>query len=421
MVNGTTLYRIDQTIDGSGNKTYSATDVSGGTTLPGSGRVIMEDNGAEGDQLCIVLPDQTNQFNAYIYDKSANTLTQISDNDFDGPVNDVNYVDGYFLFTKQGSQTFFISNLRNGLLYTSTDSAAAEADPDNVVRGYILNNEPIIFGSETFETFQNIGGAGFPFARVEGGIQGKGLVSRFAINEINDVLIFLGKGPNESPAVWLTDGQRPEKLSTTAIDNDIGSYADSVIESSFMWSYGQDGAYFVGLTFPGEKTFVYDFTSQLWHTRESINAAGGSTVCRIGSVMAAYSGLMVGDYFGTNIGFLDRNVFTEFGTTISRRFVTPQIDNEGQPFWVDSLELWGDQGIGLTSGQGSDPTLLMSFSENGGRSFSNTMERSVGALGDYNYRTIWNSLGRFAREVCFKFEMTDPVKWTFAKLEAEFE
>ena len=63
----------------------------------------------------------------------------------------------------------------------------------------------------------------------------------------------------------------------------------------------------------------------------------------------------------------------------------------------------------------------MSFSRDGGRTFSDQIPRSVGGIGEYNTRTIWNSLGRFAREVCFRFQMTDPVKWAFAKLEAQIE
>jgi len=392
VVNGNALFRIDRSVDPIGNVSYSSVNVSGDVEIDGTQRVIMADNGREA--------------------KTANTLVQISDMEFDGPVNDVNYVDGYFLFTKKNSQRFFISGLRDGLSYRGSDSSDAEADPDNVVRAFILNNEPIIFGTETFETFQNIGGAGFPFQRVEGGIQARGLVSRFAVTEINHILMFLGAGTNETPAIWLTEGGRPQKLSTTAIDNRIAEYSQDILERAFAWHYGQEGAFFVGFTFPTKDTFVYDLTAQKWHTRESTADD---------AIMAAYSGLMVGDELSENIGFLSRDVFTEFGNPIKRRFVTPQLDNEGYPFWVDRLEVWGDQGIGTISGQGDPPEILMSFSNDGGRVFSNSLKRDIGRIGDYTHRTVWNSLGRISRQICFRFEMSDPVKWSFAKLEAEIE
>ena len=65
IVNGNDLYRIDRSTDAFGVDTYTTIRVNGATTLPGTGRVIMSDNGAEGGQICIVLPDQTNKFNAY--------------------------------------------------------------------------------------------------------------------------------------------------------------------------------------------------------------------------------------------------------------------------------------------------------------------------------------------------------------------
>jgi hypothetical protein len=127
---------------------------------------------------------------------------------------------------------------------------------------------------------------------------------------------------------------------------------------------------------------------------------------------------MIGDILSNKIGVLDRDTYTEFSNYIPRRFVTPQLDNEGQPFVVDALELVCETGTGASTGQGSDPTINLSYSTNGGRSFNNQMPRSTGALGEYDQRVIWSSLGRVNREVCFKFEASDPVKWVFLKVEA---
>ena len=84
VVTGTDLYRINRTLDAFNNVSYSSTLVNGGLAIPGSERVIMADNGAEGGQICIVAPESTGQFNAYIYTISGG-LVAISDVDFDGP------------------------------------------------------------------------------------------------------------------------------------------------------------------------------------------------------------------------------------------------------------------------------------------------------------------------------------------------
>lgn len=420
VVYGEDLYRITRTISGGGVTTYASVQVNGAVPLPGTQRVMMADNGAEGDQLCIILPEGTNKFNAYIFTETTDVLVQISDVDFDGPVSTIRYVDGFFLFTKSDSQKLFNSQLRNGLSYIATDFVLAEADPDNITGMWILNNEPNVFGTQTSEPFQNIGGAGFPWQRVQGGVQDKGLKSKFAIEEMNDIMIFLGADEKETPSIYVSEGGRPEKISTIAIDNELAKFSDSVIASCFTWKYAQSGGQFVGFTFPGRVTFVYDFTTGLFHTRESLNDAGALVPYRVSSVMDAYGVLLVGDSVSNKIGILDKDVFTEYGETIRRRFVTPQFDNEGDPFWIDALELYGEPGVGLTSGQGSDPEVLMSFSSNGGRTFSDRISRKAGKLGEYDKRMIWNSLGRIPREVCFKFEVSDPVKWTFSKVEARF-
>lgn len=425
VVNGQKLYRIDQTVNATGVASYSAVDVSGAVSIPGTGRVIMADNGADGDQLCIVVPDSNAQFNAYIYTSTSNTLVAVSDSDFNGPVSSVRYVDGYFLFTKKNDQQFFISALRNGLAYDALDFIEAEADPDNIVGVEIFNNEPVIFGTQTFESFQNIGGADFPFQRIQGSVEDVGLDSQFAVTSLNlvtggEVMVFLGSAEGETPAIWITSGGAPQVLSSTAINNDIGGYTQDTISRTFVFKYKQDGAQFVGFTFPGEKTFVYDFTSQEWHTRESIDAQLQQVPYRVSGITEAFGNIFCGDTLSEKVGIVDRGVYTEFGVPIRRRFVTPQFDNDGSPFFVDSVELYGESGIGTTSGQGSDPQVLMSYSTNGARAYGTKMSRGMGAIGEYNYRTIWTSLGRVSRQICWKFEFTDPVKWVVSSVEVSF-
>lgn len=419
-VQGPDLYRIDRSVDGFGAPSYVPVRVNGDTSIPGLDRVMLADNGEEGGQMMIVCPELDNKFNAYIYTED-DGLVAVSDDDFDGPVGSIQYVDGYFLFTKKNGQKFFISDLRDGSSYISTDFSRAEADPDYVKASFIIRNQPYIWGSQTIQGFQNVGGTGFPFAYIQGSVQGTGLASIYAMVEERDRVAFLGGGENESPSIWITDGSRSERLSTIAIDQEISTYPQEVIEQCFCWKYAKSGAEFVGFTFPGKKCFVFDFASGEWHTRESLNNLGEPSTYRVSGVAECYGVLLVGDTSTSRIGILDSKANTEYGAQIPRRFVTPHVDNEGMPFFIDSVELVSKTGSGATIGQGSNPTISLSLSYDGGRTFGNRLERSVGAIGDYNMRTIWNRLGRSAREVCFKFEFSDPVSYAVTKVEVNFE
>lgn len=418
-VNGENLYRIDRTFDAFAVPSYTAVQVNGGTPLPGNARVQLSDNGESGGQMCVIIPELANQFNAFIF-TTGGGLVQISDSDFDGPVSSVVYVDGFFLFTKKDGNKFFISDLRDGLNYLATDFADAEVDPDPIKAARILRNETLIFGSQTMEPFQNVGGAGFPFLRIDGAVQDKGLDAPNSLVAVDGNLAFIGGAVQEQAAIWITTGGKPEKISTTAIDNQIRTYSDNVIDNSFAVTYSQSGALFAAFTFPGEETFVYEAVSGLWHTRESTNNNVPS-IWRVSNIVEAYGELIVGDLFNNKFGIIDKEVFTEYGDDIKRRFVLPPLDNEGNAFFTSSIEAVGESGIGNTVDPGLDPTVLLSFSDDGGRSFSDRLPRQFGLKGDYRFRTIWNQLGRVARERMYRFDVSDPVKWVFFKIEANID
>lgn len=420
MVQGHGLYRIDQTVNGFGDVSYTSTLVSGSTAIPGNERVIIADNGEEGGQMMIVCPEYDTKFNAFIYTVGGG-LNPVSDADFDGPVSSVVYVDGYFLFTKKDSQKFFISELRNGSSYISTDFERAEADPDYVVGPIILRNAPYIFGKGTVQGYQNVGGAGFPFVYVQGSVLSKGLRSIYGSITFDDNVIFVGGSVNEAPAIWISNGGPCEKLSTIAIDQELSAYSQDAISNCFTWNYSQSGGRFIGFTFPGEKTFVFDFVSKEWHTRESFDSLGNAGPCRISTVIDVYGVLMVGDTMTNNIGILSKTTYDEYGEILQRRFVTPHIDNEGEPFFINSVELACKTGLGLTTGQGSNPKVMLSISRDGGRTFSNPLAREVGKIGEYTKRVIWGQQGRAPTEVCFRFDVSDPVGWAITKTMVEFE
>ncbi len=429
-VNADTLYRIDRAFDAFGDATFNA--VSVGTGIFGDTRVAMADNGpvnagGGAGQIAIVIPDSTDQFNAFIF-TIAGGLVQISDPNFDGPVSGVVYVDGFFLFTKQEPGDFssafgnkiFVSEIRDGTTYNALDFTGADVDPDPIVAPFVLRNEPMIFGTQTVEPFQNIGGTGFPLIRIEGAAQDKGLSSPFSVVEIDGNMAWVGSGDREQAAIWISNGGKPQKISTTAIDNQIRGYSDAVIEAAFAMTYSQSGALFAIFTFPTEKTFVYESVSGLWHTREStFNEA--QNPWRVSNIIEAYSELIVADLRSNIFGIIDKDVFTEYGEPIKRRFVLPPLDNGGDPFFNSSIEAVGETGLGNTVDPAQDPKVLLSFSDNGGRTFSDTLTRSFGLKGEYQFRCIWNQLGRVARSRMYRIDVADAIKWVFYKIEANID
>jgi len=77
-----------------------------------------------------------------------------------------------------------------------------------------------------------------------------------------------------------------------------------------------------------------------------------------------------------------------------------------------SLQVTFQQGVGLISGQGSDPQVFLRFSDDGGHTWSSEEWASMGRLGEYGYRTIWRRLGMTTRlrDRVYEISGTDPVK-----------
>jgi hypothetical protein len=69
-----------------------------------------------------------------------------------------------------------------------------------------------------------------------------------------------------------------------------------------------------------------------------------------------------------------------------------------------------ETGIGLVSGQGSDPQVMLRWSDDGGHTWTNESWVSAGRLGQYTRRAVWRRLGR-SRDRIFEVVVSDPVAW----------
>lgn len=410
-VNGTKLLKITYVEDTFGVRTYSKTNMSGAESIDGTAKVIMLDNGV---QLLIIAPDVTTQFNAWIY-TVAGGLVQISDSDFDGPVISATFMNGYFVFAKANSNIFFICDLRDGLSYIATDKASAESDPDPLSAVATLNGLLYVFGSQTFEQWQDVGGTGFPFVKAISGNQPKGCTAPLSLTEFDGDLVWIGGGAKEKPSVWKTNGGKAVKLSTPAVDVLINSGGSVLLSQAYQLNWAENGHSYIAFTIPTICTIVYDLSSQAWHERKSLDASLNQSPWRVSSLISIYSILMVGDETTGKIGILSEDVYTEYDNNISSYFTCPSMDNTGMPFTVDSVELLMETGTVPISGAGSDPVIRLGVSEDGGRTFDPDISRDIGTTGEYRNVVSWDLLGRFERSFTPLFICDEPIKKVIVK------
>jgi hypothetical protein len=405
-VNGSSLYRIN-----SNGTTDNLGTIAGGT------RVSMADNGT---QLCIVVPNST----GYIFTEPS-TLTQITDPDFtaSGKSLQVAYKDGYFVHISKTA--IFLSDLNNGLSYDALAFGTAEVDPDENTAVHVNRNQLFVAGNETIELFQNIGVGTFPFQRVDGAVTQKGIKAKFSVVDFDNSFVFLGAGTNERVAIWRYTGPSAVKISTDAIDNAIQGYSDGQLKAVYATTYSQDGKYFANFHFP-DKTFTYDATATalagkpMWHERRSLNSALLLTKWRVGGIMEAYGKILVNDNVDGRIGELSEDVYTEYGTKITRTVSNSPLMAQGENLFINWVELTMESGVGNIVDPGSDPQISKSHSDDGFE-FGNETSRSLGKIGQYKKRQVWHQEGMATRFRVYRFRMTEAVKAVIIKIEADIE
>ena len=405
-LNGQILYRLELAIDENLVETYTLVPLG---TIPGINRASFSDNGK---QLMVI----NEVGDGWIIDETAIPVFQsIVDAGFkaNGTPQQVDFVDSFFLVTTD-SKKFIRSDSNNGLSWNSLNVFTAEADPDDIVAPIVFKNQAFIGGSQTIEAFQDIGGI---FQRVSGMIINKGIFAPFGIVVTSDSFMFIGGGVNESPAIWAFQGNGVVKVSTTAIDSILSGFTETDIQSAFAYSYAKKGAYIVGFTFP-KITLEYNTINQKWNERESLvtDTKGNviNTRWRANSVITAYNKVIVGDAQDGRIGILDPDFFDEYQEEILREFSSMPFQNQTNAFSIPRIELTMESGTGTAE---LDPKIRMRTSRDA-KKYSDELWRSIGKIGEYERRTVWNKVGRFARFGVMNFKFSEKVKPVVISLDA---
>lgn len=333
-------------------------------------------------------------------------------------------IDGFYIYNTVNSGQFYVSDWDDPFLVSSTSFASSEGDPDNILAMISLNRQLWLFNERSTEVWANTGNADFPFERIQGGFIEKGCVAGASVAKIEGNVFWLGRDANGEGQVFRASGlSNYGRISTHAIEQAISGYAD--ISTARGYAYQFEGHPFYILCFD-EATWVYDLAMGEWHQRAYTNAGvlekhRGSC----GAFFPEYSMHLVGDHTSGKVYIFDDETYTDDGNTITRQRTTPHLSGSLNRVFHKRLILDMETGIGLDGDvQGSDPQIMMQFSNDGGHTWSNEMWASagkkVGGIGDFKKRVIWNRLGS-ARDRVYRFTMTDPVPFRILGAEIDVE
>jgi hypothetical protein len=351
----------------------------------------------------------------YYYDGA--TLTQVTDTDL-GFVADVIWVDGYFM-TSDG-EFLVVTELTDPTAVDPLKYGSAEADPDPIIALLKIRNEPIALNRYTIEMFDNVGGTGFPFQRIEGAQVMRGCVGAKACCVYEEAVAFIGSGRNEQPGVYIATNGSSTKISTVEIDRILGEFTEQQLALSVLEARNDNGHSHLYVHLP-DRCMVYDMAATqavkaaVWFTLSTTLTGFGLYRARF--FVWCYDRWNIGDPNSARIGYTDQTISTHWGETVSWEFQTVFAYNESRGAIIHRLELVALAG---RTALGEDPTIATSYTVDGVQ-WSQPKSIRAGAIGERAQRLVWLRNGFMRGFRGQRFQGTSDAHLGVMRLEIEAE
>jgi hypothetical protein len=320
-----------------------------------------------------------------------------------GQVESVDYYAGYLIFTRRNG-TIVASGLQNAGIPNSSYGVAQYA-ADDLLR--VLNNGEtvLLFGTSTIEVWQDVGTSPFPLARAA--VVDVGLLAKFCVAG--------GAGQWERGVLFIAadntvrrlDGYNPVIVSNQAVERDIASAWRSPgdINCSVYVSNGQS---FFTIKHP-DWCWELNVGTGAWHRRKSQFL----TTWRASWPIRFDNHWLAQDAVDDGLVEITHDVYDEVGRRLVCRSESLPLKDFPASLRVPLAQFDFTVGVGSLGGD-ADPEVMISWSFNGGASWSNPLSRSLGKEGEYGKLISVRNLGRSTHHgLRLRWEISDPVPVTF--------
>lgn len=285
-------------------------------------------------------------------------------------VNSTDFQDGYGLFTT-GDGRAFATDL-NSTSVNALSFGKAESKPDGLVRGVAWGGRWILFGSQSTEFWTNTGATPFPYGR--SAVMPRGLLGPYCVSGYEDGF---SRGPifvSDDNCIYKLEGYSPVRIPNSDLEGLIEKVTDkSTIEcTSFM----ARGHAFWQISTP-DWSWRLDATTSQWSQADSylVNRS------RIAGAINAFNLWLTGDTQSGNLQSIATSANDEVGNPLRLRIESGPVMNfpAGEP--VGRADFYFTTGVGIATGHDpdqTDPDVEISWSDDGGLSWSNPILRRLG-------------------------------------------
>lgn len=402
---GTRLY----TIDASG----TATDRG---EIEGTDRTDLDFNGAQ-----LFVQGTTK---SYYYDPATAVPNEVTDSDFQGATSACS-LDGYTITSVPSSDRIQWFALRDASSVDGLDFATAETNGDRNVAVRVANKDLHVFGEKTLEFFYHSGNPDQQFESKAIPPLEIGCLARDSIALMDTGFNWVGRdGKSGGIGVYrMAGGYTAKKISTPAVDRFLEEYDESLRSSIHALGFQFHAHQFYCLHLPGTVSLYYDQATNEWgFLKSGTYAMSADPLGGWDALTFATNGgkRIVGASDG-NLYELDGGSFTENGAEIIREIICSQLTTNtkhGAILHEHGIDM--EVGIGLATGQGSDPVIMCAKSVNGGKSWQQRIDRPLGAAGKYLTNVSWTRASKY-KNMILKYRLSDPVMFAAFSGYAEIE
>lgn len=356
----------------------------------------------------------------YRYTLATNALSAAlaySDTSAIPAITDIGMLGGFFLALIANSNKFQISALLDANTWDLANVAQILDYPDNAV-SMVIDHKDVIFKGVKQTVFYYLNGnADFPFGPIPGAFMETGSAAILAAAKMDNTVYWVERNDRGSMMVMKLSGYQPQRVSNHAIETEWQSY--STTDDLVTYSFQLGGHTFLHLYFPtADKAWRFDAATQSFHEVGKWDpVAGAFTAHRSQCHAFVFGKHLVGDWASGQIFEMSSSIYDDFGDPQRRVRRSPYVAREGRYITFNGLEITGDFGQGLPSGQGSDPKLMLRFSDDRAQTWSNEIDLPFGQQGQFATRaqafglgTCWGTIGRVwevADSEPIEFSITD--------------
>lgn len=349
----------------------------------------------------------------YLFTLATNAFAEITvanfpnSGGFPNPVSQFEYLDTYLIALNQGTPQFYISANNDGSSWKGLDFASKEGWPDDIQAIMVDHRELWLFGSQRTEVWYDSGNPVFPIQPISGGVMETGIIAPSSIVRADNSIFWLGGDERGAGIAYRTNGYQAVRISNHAVEFRWSQYPTMTDCETF--SLQIQGHVLVVFYFPsGDETWAYDCSTGLWHEWAFWDAETGTGyhahLAR--NHVYAFGQHLVGARNSGKLYTQSLDLTTDDGAPI-RRLRSCPVFQELKYVFYKQLVIYSLSGQ-ANGVNGSNPLCYLRYSDDGGFTWSDYIEASIGAEGEYLWRTRFGSTGR-SRDRVFEWTCSEPI------------